>query len=140
VAPADRKAVYMGYAFLYGVFGSLLGANIGAFLYGAYMTPVINTPDASNHARIFWLGFAVFDVFAALGLILFARRFGQDTPASRNTATSIMYFVYALILLLGGVFLWVAFSPSPPQYRTAVQALIFVALGGGGLVMNYSRR
>ena len=30
VAPADRKAVYMGYAFLYGVFGSLLGSNLGA--------------------------------------------------------------------------------------------------------------
>ena len=29
VAPQDRKAVYMGYAFLYGVFGSLLGSNLG---------------------------------------------------------------------------------------------------------------
>jgi proton-dependent oligopeptide transporter, POT family len=30
VAPQDRKAVYMGYAFLYGVFGSLLGSSVGA--------------------------------------------------------------------------------------------------------------
>ena len=27
VAPADKKAVYMGYAFLYGVIGSLVGSN-----------------------------------------------------------------------------------------------------------------
>jgi proton-dependent oligopeptide transporter, POT family len=140
VAPADRKAVYMGYAFLYGVFGSLLGANIGSYLYGRYMTPVINTPLASERAQMFWLGFAVLDVVAALGLILFSRRFGHDTSATRRTARIIMYFVYALILLLGAYFLWVAFSPSRPQYRTAVQAMIFAALGLGGLLMNHSRR
>jgi dipeptide/tripeptide permease len=140
VAPADRKAVYMGYAFLYGVLGSLLGANIGSFLYGKYMTPVIGTPAAAEHARLFWLGFALLDVVAAIGLIVFARRLGQDTPASRRTAWVIMFFVYALVFLLGGLFLWVAFSPSPPQYRTAVQALIFLALGGGGLVINAIRR
>jgi MFS family permease len=33
VAPQDKKAVYMGYAFLYGVFGSLFGMNLGAVLY-----------------------------------------------------------------------------------------------------------
>jgi POT family proton-dependent oligopeptide transporter len=140
VAPADRKAVYMGYAFLYGVFGSLLGANIGSYLYAKYMSPVIGTPAAPGHARLFWLGFALLDVVAALGLILFARRFGQDTPASRGTARTIMFFVYALVLALGGYFLWVAFSGETPQYRTAVQAIIFVGLGVGGLPMNNSRR
>jgi POT family proton-dependent oligopeptide transporter len=139
VAPADRKAVYMGYAFLYGVFGALLGANIGAYVYDAYMTPVINTPAAPEHARLFWLGFAGLDAFAALGLILFARRFGQDTPDTRYKARIVMYVVYAAVLLLGLYFLWTAFSGETPQYRTAVQALIFVALGTGGLLMN-SRR
>jgi dipeptide/tripeptide permease len=140
VAPSDRKAVYMGYAFLYGVFGSLLGANIGSYLYGRYMTPVIGTAAASEHARLFWLGFALLDVVAAVGLVVFARRFGQDTPAARRTAWIIMFFVYALVFLLGGYFLVVAFSTSPPQYRTAVQALIFLALGAGGLVINAIRR
>jgi MFS family permease len=33
VAPADRKAVYMGYAFLYGVIGSLIGSNLGGWFF-----------------------------------------------------------------------------------------------------------
>ena len=140
VAPADRKAVYMGYAFLYGVFGSLLGANIGSFLYGKYMTPVIGTPAASEHARLFWLGFAVLDVVAAIGLIVFAKRLGQDTPATRRSAWIIMFFVYATVALLGVYFLFDAFSGETPQYKTAVQALIFLALGSGGLAINAKRR
>jgi proton-dependent oligopeptide transporter, POT family len=140
VAPADRKAVYMGYAFLYGVLGSLLGANIGSFLYGKYMTPVIGTPAASEHARLFWLGFALLDVMAAIGLIVFAKRFGQDTPATRRSAWIVMFFVYAAVALLGVYFLYDAFSGATPQYRTAVQASIFLALGAGGLVINAIRR
>jgi dipeptide/tripeptide permease len=140
VAPADRKALYMGYAFLYGVFGSLLGANIGSFLYARFMTPVINTPRADERAHMFWLFFAGLDVLAAGGLILFSRRFGHDTPETRRGARRIMYGVYAVILLLGLVFLSLAFTSSPPQYRTAVQALIFLALGTGGLVMNGERK
>jgi len=140
VAPADRKAVYMGYAFLYGVFGSLIGANVGAFLYARFMTPVINTPMASERSRLFWLFFAVLDVVAAFGLILFARRFGRDTPEARRGARLIMYGVYALIVLLGAVFLYSALATSPVQYRTGVQALIFLALGVGGLLMNRSRQ
>jgi dipeptide/tripeptide permease len=140
VAPADRKAVYMGYAFLYGVFGSLIGANLGSFFYARYMTPVIGTPAAAEHARMFWLCFALLDVIAALLLFVFARRYGQDTPASRRSAWLIMFFVYAAVALLGGYFLADAFSGPTPQYRTAVQALIFLALGSGGLLINAIKR
>jgi dipeptide/tripeptide permease len=136
VAPPDRKAVYMGFAFLYGVIGSLLGANIGSFLYARLMTPVIGTPAAPGRARLFWLMFAVLDIVAAAGLVLFARSFGQDTPDARRRARPLMNLLYGLILLLGGLFLYVAFSTSPASTRTAVQALIFLALGGGGLYMN----
>ncbi len=135
VAPADRKAVYMGFAFLYGVIGSLLGSNIGSFLYGRFMTPVINTPAAPGRARLFWLMFAVLDIVAAVGLILFARAFGTDSPDTRRRARPIMNFVYGLILLLGGVFLYYAGGNT----RTIVQAIIFVGLGIGGLLMNRSR-
>ena len=51
VAPADRKAVYMGYAFLYGVFGSLLGSNLGAFLYTLMLKPVVGSPEAFATTR-----------------------------------------------------------------------------------------
>jgi hypothetical protein len=47
--------------------------------------------------------------------------------------------VYAAVLLIGGVFLYVAFSSTPVQARTAVQAAIFIALGTGGLVMGRAR-
>ena len=86
VAPADRKAVYMGYAFLYGVLGSLLGSSLGAFLYERMLKPALGTPDADARARIFWLLFAVLDVVAAAGLVLFARslrgRHRTDAPPS----------------------------------------------------------
>jgi dipeptide/tripeptide permease len=136
VAPADRKAVYMGYAFLYGVFGSLIGSSIGAFLYDRMMTPVIGTPAAHGRARTFWLMFAVLDVIAAASLVLFNRAFGKDTPETRRRARAVMRGVYGVILLLGVGFLYVAFSSAPIQPRVAVQAVIFIALGIGGLYMS----
>jgi dipeptide/tripeptide permease len=139
VAPADRKAVYMGYAFLYGVFGSLLGSSLGAFLYERMLKPALGTPQADERARTFWLLFAVLDVVAVAGLVLFSRRFGSDTEETRRAAHAVMRGVYAAVLLLGGVFLWTAFSSTPVQARTAVQATIFIALGLGGLAMGGSR-
>jgi hypothetical protein len=139
VAPADRKAVYMGYAFLYGVFGSLLGSSLGAYLYERMLKPAIGQPDAPARVRTFWLMFAVLDVVAAAGLVWFARAFGQDTPGTRHRATVVMRGVYGGILLIGVAFCWVAFGSSPIQPRTAVQALIFIVLGVGGLVMSRDR-
>jgi hypothetical protein len=140
VAPADRKAVYMGYAFLYGVIGSLLGSSLGAFAYERYLKPALGTPEADGHARLFWAMFAVLDVVAALGLVLFARRYGTDTAETRKSAGRVMRGVYALIAALGAAFLYVAFSSSPIQPRIAVQSLIFLALGLGGLAMTRARR
>ena len=136
VAPADRKAVYMGYAFLYGVFGSLLGSNLGAFMYERMLKPVIGQPGAGSRTTIFWLLFAALDVVATIGLVVFARNFTADTPATRARATRIMNGVYAVIAVLGLGFLAIAATADPFQYRTAIQAVIFLALGGGGLLMN----
>jgi dipeptide/tripeptide permease len=136
VAPADRKAVYMGYAFLYGVFGSLLGSSLGAFLYERMLKPVVGLPEAPSRVRTFWLMFAVLDIVAAAALIGFSRAFGVDTPETRRRAGAIMRGVYGVILLLGVTFLYVAFSASPVQARIAVQASIFIALGSGGLLMS----
>ncbi len=136
VAPPDRKAVYMGYAFLYGVFGSLLGSNLGAFLYARLLAPAVGTPAAGTRSTLFWLLFAALDIVAAGGLVLFTRRFGEDTPDTRRRARRTMNLVYTGILLLGVAFLVAAFAVTPVQFRTAVQALIFLLLGGGGVVMN----
>ena len=140
VAPPDRKAVYMGYAFLYGVFGSLLGSNLGAFLYERMLKPAVGTPRAGGQARLFWVMFAVLDLVAAVGLVLFARRFGEDTAETRRRAARVMTGVYALIGLLGVAFLLFSVTASPVQYKTAVQAGIFLLLGGGGLAINRAAR
>jgi len=136
VAPSDRKAVYMGYAFLYGVFGSLLGSNLGAFMYARMIEPVLGTAAVDARTTIFWLIFAVLDVCAALALVLFFRRFGEDTPETRLAAARTMQLVYGVIALMGAAFLVVGLTADPVQIRTVVQALIFVTLGGGGIVIN----
>jgi hypothetical protein len=138
VAPATARRSH-GYAFLYGVFGSLLGSSLGAFLYERMLKPARGTPQADERARPFWLLFAVLDAIAAALLVLFARRFGADTDETRHRARAIMRGVYAAVLLIGGVFLYVAFSSTPVQARTAVQAAIFIALGGGGLLVGRRR-
>ncbi len=140
VAPQDRKAVYMGYAFLYGVFGSLLGSSIGAYLYTEIMKPAIGTADAASVIRNFWLMFAVLDIVAAVGLILFARAFTADTPETNRRARVIMAGVYGVIFLLGVFFAWRAFSATPVQYRIAVQSIIFLALGAGGLLVSFKKK
>jgi dipeptide/tripeptide permease len=136
VAPADRKAVYMGYAFLYGVFGSLLGSSLGAFLYERMLKPVVGMPGSQGRTRLFWLLFAVLDVLSVAGLVVFSRVFGRDTPETRRRARLVMQGVYVLILLLGLGFLYAGLSTTPPQYRVVVQAVIFIALGAGGLLIS----
>lgn len=139
VAPPDRKAVYMGYAFLYGVFGSLLGSSIGAFLYERILKPQMGLPGADAAARRFWLIFAILDVVAVIGLLLFARRFTADTKATRRRATRIMTGVYTAIAALGVLFIFTALTSDPIKPRIAVQAVIFIALGASGLIMNRMR-
>jgi dipeptide/tripeptide permease len=139
VAPADRKAVYMGYAFLYGVFGSLLGATLGSRLYAYMLKPAIGTAAATPQARLFWLLFVALDAVAVVGLILFARRLGEDTPKTRFTARILMYVVYTLVAALGAFFLYRATAAATTDYKMMVQAVIFMAIGAGGLLMNRGR-
>jgi dipeptide/tripeptide permease len=139
VAPADRKAVYMGYAFLYGVFGSLLGASLGSRLYAYMLKPAIGTASAPTEARLFWLLFVALDAVAVVGLLFFSRRLGKDTADTRRTARTLMYVVYSLVALLGGFFFYQATTAATTDYKTMVQAVIFLMVGAGGLLMNRGR-
>jgi dipeptide/tripeptide permease len=136
VAPADRKALYMGYGFLYGVFGSLVGASLGSRLYAYMLKPAIGTPAAASAARTFWLLFVALDAVAVVALILFARYLSVDAPKTRFTARVLMYFVYSLVGLLGFLFLIQAATAAAADYKMMVQAAIFMAIGAGGLLMN----
>jgi len=63
-APTDRKALYMGYIFLYGVFGSSVGSIVGARLY-------IHFVDNLNQPRILWLIFSGIGVLTVISLLLY---------------------------------------------------------------------
>lgn len=64
VAPQDRKAMYMGYLFLYGVFGSSIGGIVGAKLY-------VHFVDNLNQPRTLWLVFSGIGVFTIAALALY---------------------------------------------------------------------
>ena len=135
VAPEAKKALYMGYSFLYGVFGALIGSSLGAFLYARFLKPAIGQPHAAATARNFWLMFTALDALAALGLILFAWAFSADTPETRRQSRKWMIGVYGAVFCLGLGFAYAALSAHPVEYRTLVQSLIFLAMGGGGLTV-----
>lgn len=64
IAPEDKKAVYLGYAFLYGVFGSGIGGYLGAVLY-------VHFVDKLNQPSVFWLIFAFIGLCTMAGLLLY---------------------------------------------------------------------
>ena len=137
VAPADRKAVYMGYAFLYGVIGSLVGSNLGATMYETMLKPLVGQEGIRTSLRNFWLIFAGLDVVAIIGLLLYNRFFSADTPATNRLARQIMIGVYTLLALGGVWFLYRAgFAAATINYRTLVQAVIMLLIGLGGLLIS----
>ena len=56
IAPEDKKALYLGYSFLYGVIGSGIGGILGAKLYVHYV-------DELNQPDMLWL------IFSGIGLV-----------------------------------------------------------------------
>ena len=140
VAPQDKKAVYMGYAFLYGVFGSLIGSSLGGALYGAWLKPLAGTPEGIVASRNFWLLFVLLDVFAVVGLFFYNRAFAHDTPEATAKARTIMIGLYSLFVVVGIFFLWMAlFGGEDVSYKTLVQAFILTLLGVGGVLISRSR-
>ncbi len=66
IAPADNKALYMGYIFLYGVFGASIGSIVGAKLYVHYV-------ENLNNPSLLWLIFSGIGVLGIIGLLLYNR-------------------------------------------------------------------
>ncbi|MCL2726959.1 MAG: MFS transporter [Bacteroidales bacterium] len=61
IAPADKKALYMGYSFLYGVIGSGVGGFMGAYLYVHFI-------DNLNRPPLLWLTLCGLGVLSMVGL------------------------------------------------------------------------
>ena len=68
IAPADKKAMYMGYLFLYGVFGSSIGGILGAKLY-------VHFVDNLNQPSTLWIIFSMIGVVTIIGLLLYNKFF-----------------------------------------------------------------
>jgi len=77
VSPSDKKAMYMGYLFLYGVFGSSMGSIVGAKLY-------VHFVDTLNQPRTLWLIFSGIGVFTIVALALY-NRFLKPHSASNES-------------------------------------------------------
>jgi dipeptide/tripeptide permease len=135
IAPADRKAVYMGYAFLYGVIGSLVGSNVGGELYHAILAPLAGREDVGSILRNFWLVFALLGLCTMAALLAFHKLFGADTPATRARARRVMYAIYGLLLVgAPSLVAFVVVSKGGLPAKTGIQAGIMIAIGAGGLV------
>jgi dipeptide/tripeptide permease len=148
VAPKDNVALYMGYAFLYGVFGSLFGSNLGAVLYANVLKPhapppedvaagVPLAPEVLSQIRFFWLIFAVLGIVCVIALLLYNRFFSEDTPQTNRRAWWIMLGVYSVLALAGVYFfLHSLVLTDQVQWRTFVQAVLLIAIGGGGMFIS----
>lgn len=64
IAPEDKKALYLGYSFLYGVLGSGIGGILGANLY-------VHFVDKLNQPNLLWFIFSLIGVFTMSGLLLY---------------------------------------------------------------------
>ena len=64
IAPEDKKALYLGYSFLYGVIGSGIGGIVGALLYVHFF-------DKLHQGSTFWWIFTGIGVLAIVMLLLF---------------------------------------------------------------------
>ncbi len=66
IAPADKKALYQGYAFLYGVIGSGIGGILGATLY-------VHFVDKLHQPGVLWFIFSLIGVATIIGLLIYNR-------------------------------------------------------------------
>ena len=64
IAPEDKKALYLGYSFLYGVLGSGIGGVLGANLY-------VHFVDKLNNPSMLWFIFSLIGVATIIGLLLY---------------------------------------------------------------------
>ena len=68
IAPEDKKALYLGYSFLYGVIGSSIAGVLGANMYVHFITNLHN-PSA------FWFIFCGIGVLTIIGLLIYSKVF-----------------------------------------------------------------
>lgn len=64
IAPPDKKALYLGYSFLYGVIGSSIGGFLGSRLYVKYV-------DNLGQPSTLWMILTFIGIFSIVGLMIY---------------------------------------------------------------------
>ena len=72
IAPDDKKALFLGYSFLYGVIGSGIGGILGATLY-------VHFVDKLDNPSLLWLIFSSIGVLTIVGLLLYNKFLAPKT-------------------------------------------------------------
>jgi dipeptide/tripeptide permease len=76
IAPDDKKALYQGWSFMYGVIGSGVGGVLGAALYVRFV-------EKMNQPALLWITFSMIGVVTIIGLLLFNRFLAPKSGASK---------------------------------------------------------
>lgn len=66
IAPEDKKALYLGYSFLYGVIGSGIGGVLGAYSY-------VHFVDKLHNPSALWVMFSLIGVATIIGLLFYSK-------------------------------------------------------------------
>lgn len=72
IAPPDKKALYLGYSFLYGVIGSGVGGILGALMY-------VHFVDNLKQPGLLWFIFSMIGVITIIGLLLYNKFLSKRT-------------------------------------------------------------
>lgn len=131
VAPEDKKAIYMGYSFLYGVIGSLFGSSFGAYAYTKLAKP--------GNTRMFFLLFTLLCVVGSIGLILFNRFLSADTPENNRRSRKIVTGIYTALVLTGAIVIATHVPPEKQDYRLIANCVILLIVGLAGLFITFRK-
>jgi len=66
ISPPDKKALYMGYSFLYGVIGSSIGSFLGSALYVKFV-------DEMGRPGQLWALLSIIGIVSIIGLLIYNR-------------------------------------------------------------------
>jgi len=80
-------------------------------------------------------------VLCLVGMLWYNRVFADDTPKANRKAWKVMLGIYIFIAVVGIYFLSASLFFDPQiQWKTFIQALIMLGLGGGGTWLSLSSK
>lgn len=129
VAPQDKKAIYMGYAFFYGIIGSGVGSNAGAVAYEHFV-------KASGSPVPLWWICAALGVGSALLMFVYNAVFARETPATNRLARIVICFVYGLLVIGGGIVMHAVVTADAIAWKHVVSSTLMILIGAGGLALT----